>query len=147
MSELRDRASALLKEFKGETYAFGSGVLEKAPGRFAAEFGKRALFVGPLEFEWFRPIRERILASLEKAGVDAVEEVRSAGPNAPFVDVYRIHSHIMHKKPDVLVVADGGSGIDAVKAAAVLATLLVEEYMRPILEAAWTGEFEKIKNM
>ena len=24
---------------------------------------------------------------------------------------------------------------------------LVEEYMRPILEAAWTGEFEKIKNM
>jgi len=123
MSEWKDRASALLKEFKGETYAFGSGVLDKAPGRFAAEFGKRALFVGPLEFEWFRPIRERILASLTKAGVDVVEEVRSAGPNAPFVDVYRIHSHIMHKKPDVLVVADGGSGIDAVKAAAVLATL------------------------
>src|SRR3990170_7445565 len=122
MSELRDRASALLKELKGETYAFGSGVLDKAPGRFAAEFGKRALFVGPLEFEWFRPVRERILGSLEKAGVDVVEEVRSAGPNAPFVDVYRIHSHIMHKKPEVLVVADGGSGIDAVKAAAVLAT-------------------------
>jgi alcohol dehydrogenase len=52
-----------------------------------------------------------------------VDIVKSAGPNAPFVDVYRIHSHIMHKKPDVLVVADGGSGIDAVKAAATLATL------------------------
>ena len=123
MSELKDRASAILKKFKGETYAFGSGVLDKPPGRFASKFGKRALFVGPLEFEWFRPIRERILASLKQAGVDVVEEVRSAGPNAPFVDVYRIHSHIMHKKPDVLVVADGGSGIDAVKAAAVLATL------------------------
>jgi hypothetical protein len=24
---------------------------------------------------------------------------------------------------------------------------LVEEYMRPVLEAAWTGEFEKIKTM
>ena len=123
MSELKDRASAILKEFKGETYAFGSGVLDQPPGQFTAEFGKRALLVGPLEFEWFRPIRERILGSMEKAGVDVVEEVRSAGPNAPFVDVYRIHRHIMHKKPEVLVVADGGSGIDAVKAAAVLATL------------------------
>jgi hypothetical protein len=24
---------------------------------------------------------------------------------------------------------------------------LVEEYMRPILEAAWAGKFDKIKNM
>jgi alcohol dehydrogenase len=123
MPELKDRASALLKEFKGETYAFGSGVLDRPPGQFAAELGKRALFVGPLESGWFPPIRKRIIASLENAGMDVVEEVQSAGPNAPFVDVYRIHSHIMHKKPDVLVVADGGSGIDAVKAAAVLATL------------------------
>jgi alcohol dehydrogenase len=123
MPEGKDRACALLKEWKGDTYAFGSGMLDRPPGQFAAEFGKRALLVGPLEFEWFRPLRERILASLKKAGVDVAEEVRSAGPNAPFVDVYRIHSHIMHKKPDVLVVADGGSGIDAVKAAAVLASL------------------------
>jgi alcohol dehydrogenase len=123
MSDLKEQASALLKEFKGTTYAFGSGVLDQPPGQFAAKFGTKVLFVGPLEFEWFRPIRERILASLNKAGVDVAEEVRSAGPNAPFVDVYRIHSHIVHKKPDVLVVADGGSGIDAVKAAAVLATL------------------------
>jgi len=52
-----------------------------------------------------------------------VGNVRSASPNAPFVDVYRIHSHIVHKKPDVIVVAAGGSGIDAAKAAATLATL------------------------
>jgi len=123
MSELKERASAVLKEFKGETYAFGSGVLDHPPGKFAAEFGKRALFVAPLDAEWFHPIRERIFGSLEKAGVEVVGVVRSAGPNAPFVDVYRIHSHIMHKKPDVLVAADSGSGIDAVKAAAVLATL------------------------
>ncbi|TFG58954.1 MAG: iron-containing alcohol dehydrogenase, partial [Deltaproteobacteria bacterium] len=94
MSELKDRASAASKEFKGETYAFGSGVLDQPPGQFAAEFGKKALFVGPFEFEWFCPVRERILGSLEKAGVEVMEEVRSAGPNAPFVDVYRIHSHI-----------------------------------------------------
>ena len=69
------------------------------------------------------PIKDRIFQSLERAGVEIIDVARSAGPNAPFVDVYRIHSHIMHKKPDVLVVADGGSGIDAVKAAATLASL------------------------
>jgi alcohol dehydrogenase len=123
MSELKERASAILKEFKGNTYAFGSGVLDEAPGKFAAEFGKKAMFVGPIEFDWFKLIQERIHTSMKEAGVEVVDIVKSAAPNAPFVDVYRIHSHIMHKKPDVLVVADGGSGIDAVKAAAMLASL------------------------
>jgi len=123
MSDLKERASAILQQFKGEAYAFGSGVPDDAPGRFAAEFGKRALFVGPLSSGWFSPIRGRILASLQDAGVHVVEEVRSAAPNAPVEDVYRIHSRIVAGKPDVLVVADGGSGIDAVKAAAVLAAL------------------------
>ena len=123
MSELKERASAMLKDFKGNTYAFGSAVLDEAPGKFAAEFGKRAVFVGPIEFEWFKPIQERIHTSMKEADVEVVDIVKSAAPNAPFVDVYRIHSHIMHKKPDVLVVADGGSGIDAVKAAAMLASL------------------------
>ena len=123
MSELVEKASAILREFKGDTYAFGSGILDDAPGKFTAEFGKKAMFVGPLNFEWFQPIKDRIFKSLEKAGVEVIDVVQSAGPNAPFVDVYRIHSHIMHKKPDVVVVADGGSGIDAVKAAATLATL------------------------
>jgi len=113
----------MLKEFKKENYAFGSGVLDDAPGKFAAEFGRRALFIGPLSFPWFSPIRKRILASLKQAGVDVVEEVESAAPNAPVEDVYRIYDRIVETKPDVLVVADGGSGIDAVKAAALLATL------------------------
>jgi alcohol dehydrogenase class IV len=123
MANLQERARALLKEFKGDTYAFGGGVLDDAPGKFAAEFSNKAMFVGQIEFDWYRPIKDRVLKSLEKAGVQIVDIVKSAAPNAPFVDVYRIHSHIMHKKPEVLVVADGGSGIDAAKAAATLATL------------------------
>jgi alcohol dehydrogenase class IV len=123
MSDLKEKASAILKEFKGETYAFGSGVLDEAPGRFASEFGKKALFVGPIEFDWFKQTQKRIFESLNRKGVEVIDVARSAGPNAPFVDVYRIHSHIMHKKPDVVVVADGGSGIDATKGAAMLATL------------------------
>lgn len=123
MSDLKERASAILKEFKGDTYAFGSGVLDEASGKFAAHMGKKAMFVGPVDLEWYQPLKERILASLDRKGVEVVDIVRSAAPNAPFVDVYRIHSHIMHRKPEMVVVADGGSGIDAVKAAATLATL------------------------
>jgi alcohol dehydrogenase class IV len=123
MSELKERASAILREFKGDHYAFGSGVLDRASGNFAAELGKKAMFVGPIQYEWYKPIKDRILKSLDRAGVEVVDLVRSADPNAPFVDVYRIHSHIVHRRPDFLVVADGGSGTDAVKASATLATL------------------------
>jgi len=123
MADIKEKAKAILREFKGETYAFGRGVLDEAAGRFAAQLGKKAILIGPIDFEWFQPIKERILKSLDKAGVEVLETARSARPNAPFSDMYRIHSHIVHKHPDVLVVADGGSGIDATKAAAVLATL------------------------
>ncbi len=123
MGNLKERAEAILREFKGDTYAFGGGVLDEAAGNLTAQMGKKAMVVGPIQFEWFQPIKERILKSLDKAGVEVVDVARSAASNAPFMDVYRIHSHIMHKHPEVLVVADGGSGIDAGKAAATLATL------------------------
>jgi len=122
MLSLQEQATRMLKQFKGENYAFGSsGVLDDAPGRYAAELGRKALFVGPLSAPWFSTIRERILASLKEAGVQVLEEVPSAAPNAPVEDVYRIYRRIAELKPDVVVVADSGSGIDATKAAAVLA--------------------------
>jgi alcohol dehydrogenase len=123
MEDIKARTEAILRGFKGDAYAFGSGILDEAAGKFAAQMGKKAMVVGPIEFEWYQPIKERVLKSLDESGVEVVDEVRSAAPNAPFVDVYRIHSHIMHKGPEVLVVSDGGSGIDACKAAATIATL------------------------
>jgi len=124
MFSLQEQATRMLKQFKGGNYAFGSsGVLDDAPGRYAAEFGRKALFVGPLSAPWFTSIRERILASLTQAGVQVLEEVPSAAPNAPVEDVYRIHGRIAELKPDVVVVADSGSGIDATKAASVLAAM------------------------
>lgn len=123
MTDLIAQATTILKEFKENKYAFGSGVLDESTGKFTAELGKKAIFVGPVSFDWFKPVQKRILSSLENAGIEVVDIVKSAAPNAPFVDVYRIHSHIMHKKPDVIVIADGGSSIDAVKAAATLASL------------------------
>ena len=46
MQELKEQAAAVLKAFKGESYAFGGGVLDEAPGKFTAEMGKRALLIG-----------------------------------------------------------------------------------------------------
>jgi alcohol dehydrogenase len=123
MNRIKERAETILREFKGDTYAFGNGVLDEAAGTLTAQLGKNVLVVGSIQSEWFQPIRERILNSLDKAGVKVVDEARSAAPNAPFVDVYRIQSHIMHKHPEVVIVAGGGSSTDAVKAAATLATL------------------------
>ena len=48
MSDLTERATAILKEFKGNTYTFGRGVLDEAPGKFVAEFGKKALVIGSM---------------------------------------------------------------------------------------------------
>lgn len=121
--EIIARAEGLLKAFKGESYAFGLDILDQVAGPCAAGLGKKVMFVGPIDQAWFAPLQQRMVQSLEGAGLEIVDMVASAAPNAPFVDVYRIHSHIMHKQPDVIMVADGGSGIDAVKAAAALATL------------------------
>jgi alcohol dehydrogenase len=128
MADATDRAKAILREFKGDAYAFGFDVLNQI-GPFAAELAaksvteKKAMFVGPVQFDWFTPYKDRVISYLAGAGLEVVDVVQGAAPNAPFVDVYRIHSHIMHKRPDVVVVMDSGSSIDAVKAAAVLATL------------------------
>jgi len=122
MADAVEKAKELLYEFKGDTYAYGLGVLNRV-GPFTAELGSKAMFVGPLSFDWFTPWKDRVLGYLKESGVEVVDVAQGAGPNAPFVDVYRLHSHIMHKKPDVLVVMDGGSSIDAVKCAAALASL------------------------
>lgn len=121
-------AKAILKEFKGDSYAFGFDVLDEI-GPFASALvdrsggGNKAMFVGRISSDWFTPYKDRVINYLERGGLEIVDVVQGAAPNAPFVDVYRIHSHIMHKRPNMLVVMDSGSGIDAVKAAAALATL------------------------
>jgi len=128
MADAIVRAKAILREFKGDTYAFGFDVLDQI-GPFASDLAeksgssKKVMFVGPTQFDWFDPYKDRVISYLKDAGLEVVDVVHGAAPNAPFVDVYRIHSHIMHKRPDVVVVMDSGSSIDATKAAAVLATL------------------------
>jgi alcohol dehydrogenase class IV len=121
MNDIAKRAKDLLHEFKGDRYAFGTGVLSRV-GPMTAQVGKRALVIGRVRSPWYRPILDGVLASLESSQVSVFDPVMGAAPNAPREDVYRLQGHILHKKPDVIVSVESGSGIDACKAAAVLAT-------------------------
>ncbi len=122
-NELIGRARDLITGFKGNSYAFGLGVIDKV-GEFAQEFGEKALVVAN-HGDWFRPVVDPVLASLEKWGVELAGSrvVPDAAPNAPREDVYRIVTYILQFKPDCLIAVGGGSTIDAVKAANVLASL------------------------
>jgi alcohol dehydrogenase len=122
MENLTQQAKRLLAEFKGNDYAYGAGVLDRV-GPMTAEIGTRALLVSRLSSDWLKPALENVTASLKANGVEVMGPVQGAAPNAPREDVYRLQGHILHKKPDVIVSLESGSGIDACKAAAVLATL------------------------
>ena len=128
MKELKIKARQLLKTFKGDNYLFGIGVLDRL-GDLVSPFGKKCLLITSLG-DWNRPELERILISLKAAGVEVEGPIPSAGPNAPREDVIRLKETVKRILPDSIVVIDGGSGIDAAKAASVLAVLGgdVEDY-------------------
>lgn len=128
MNELKERARKLLREFKGNNYIFGINCLDKL-GELVAPFGKKSLLITSLG-DWSEKDLKRILDSLRSRDVDVVGPIPSARPNAPREDVSRLAEEILKTKPDSVVVADGGSGIDATKAASVLAVLGgdVEDY-------------------
>ncbi|MCK5119093.1 MAG: hypothetical protein KAQ78_05890, partial [Candidatus Latescibacteria bacterium] len=71
MGQQERRAEALLKDWKGDTYALGTDVLDKV-GAFAARFGKRTMLVvtqyGEKGGEWFDPFLKEITRSLEANG-------------------------------------------------------------------------------
>ncbi|MEJ2169214.1 MAG: iron-containing alcohol dehydrogenase, partial [Desulfobacterales bacterium] len=91
-------------------------------GPMTAGIGRRALLVSRLSSNWLTPALQKVTASLKENGVEVLGPVQGAAPNAPREDVYRLQGHILHKQPDVIVSLESGSGIDACKAAAVLAT-------------------------
>ncbi|MBC7083346.1 MAG: iron-containing alcohol dehydrogenase [Firmicutes bacterium] len=123
MENLKARARELLRGFKGDGYAFGLGVLDKV-GEFASGFGNSALVVAN-RGDWFRHVVDAVLESLSKRGVRLAGDriVPDAAPNAPREDVYRITTYVLQFRPDCLIAVGGGSTIDAVKAANVLASL------------------------
>ncbi len=119
--ELKRTAVALLRRFKGATFTFGLDCADRA-GPFAAALGRRALLVANTSV-WLRAAREIVSRSLETAGVEILAVAAGAQPNAPYEDVFRLRAAIETARPEVLVGLGGGSTLDALKAAAVLAAL------------------------
>jgi len=115
------QARALLHEFKGDRYLFGTGVLARV-GAIAAAWGKRAVLVRstfPSSDAFVQTIRE----TLAQSGVTLAGEISGAAPNAPREDLFRIADALKALDPDVILSFGGGSTIDATKAAEVLRTL------------------------
>jgi alcohol dehydrogenase class IV len=121
-------ARHLLRDFKGDTYTYGLGVMPQV-GQLAATQGKRAAFIG-CKFSGCDCYMDAIRDGLTRAGVTLVGEADGAAPNAPREDLARITEFLAAANPDVIVSFGGGSTIDAVKAAEVLRTLggSIEDY-------------------
>lgn len=120
-------AAALLNDWRGDSFAFGTGSeLQEKPGEFAREFGTRALVVASFGKEWSAKPVQQTVDSLQKNNI-TITKVAGVKPNTPKEDVYRLALFIAQEKPDVIVVTGGGSNIDAVKGAAVLAAFSPSE--------------------
>lgn len=121
MDELKEKARALIDEFKGKNYIYGIDCLERI-GELSVPFGKKALLITNLQTRDPHSYHN-IFESLVDSGLEIAGPFPSAQPNSPKEDVSRIKEEILREKPDFVLVASGGSGIDATKAAVVLAIL------------------------
>jgi alcohol dehydrogenase class IV len=119
--QVSELAHKLLRDFKGDTYVYGLGVLDRA-GSLAAQVGSRAALVRST-YPGSEALVSVVRDSLAGARVDVVGEVAGAQPNAPREDLQRMTEEIRGLDYDVLVALGGGSTIDAAKAAEVLRTL------------------------
>lgn len=109
MTEVQKRrAGDLLRQFRGDSYAFGLDVIGKV-GEYAAELGKTAMVIASSS-AWLEPTLDSILDSLKQHDVKLVPGyiVPDAKPNAPREDVFRLETYILHFEPEVLIVVGGG---------------------------------------
>ena len=119
---LKEKAKELLYDFKGDEYALGVGILDEV-GEYAKEYGDNVLLIS--NDTYLETAVRDIQKSLKKNRIKIAGNrvFRGADPNAPREDVYRLAGYIHTFKPDCIVVIGGGSTIDALKAADVLASL------------------------
>ena len=115
------KAQALLREFKGDSYLYGAGVLPRVGGVIAS-LGKRPVLVRDT-FPGSETFVQTIRSAATLARAPLIGEVDGAGPNAPREDLFRIADALKDLDPDVIVSFGGGSTIDATKAGEVLRTL------------------------
>jgi alcohol dehydrogenase len=111
----------MLKDWKGDSYTFGRGVLPKL-GALAAKHGKTALVV--CNTTYMKPVADAVVAALEKAGVQLAggrsPPMRAPTPPGPTSSAWRPTSSTTSPTASS---PSAGSTIDACKAANFLAAL------------------------
>ena len=140
---LFNKAEKLLEDFKKGSYIYGPGVLNRI-GESTSNLCKNAvLFRGT--FPGSDSYVGQIGYSLRDAGVYLAGEFKGARPNSPREDIIRIAEVISSLQPGVVISFGGGSTIDAVKAAIVLATVggSIDDYLGMGLVSVKTGSGNK----
>jgi alcohol dehydrogenase len=121
MKDPKSAARQLIRQFKGDNYAFGLGAMARA-GELAGRIGREFLLVrgrSSVANGMYEALRE----SLRAAGLNVKAECGGAAPNSPLEDVERVRDEILEAGPDAVIALGGGSLIDALKGSVVLACL------------------------
>ena len=110
-----DKAKHLLSEFKGDSYVFGTNVLDAIGPKVASLGATAVLVVGSSNASL--AASEIVKESLGKAGVKITKQIKGSRPNTPREDVDRIIAEMGKALPKVVIGIGGSSNIDATKAA------------------------------
>ena len=121
----KKEAIKLLSEWKGDSYIFGQNALGKVGG-VARGFGENTLLVVCEYSDWVKKPVKTITESLDRDNV-SYHVLLGAGPNCPREDLYRLALQVAMYEPDSVIASGGGSTIDCVKAATVLASFTSAE--------------------
>jgi len=123
----KEKAYQLLKEWKGNSYINGIGVIGEI-GNLSSNFGRTALVICNKSH---KKTPNQVLKSFKESNISVLKVIEGARPNTPREDVYRLEAVIKEAKTDFTLAIGGGSTIDATKAALVLATKggNIEDYL------------------
>lgn len=145
MGTTADTARELLKEFKGDKYVFGIGVVEQLADRVAL-MGKRVSLVADgIGQDWAQPFLYEVLKNLKAKGILlAGDPIKGARPNSPCEDLLYITNQIEIQQPDLVISIGGGSTIDATKTA--IAFRVLRDKYPDIYDYFGTGQISNMLN-
>jgi len=123
-----EKAKNLLKEFKGDDYAFGDKALERVRD-YSHRIGEKVAIITGRTGRRLG-ILDIVEDSLRKEGSEVLDVLDGARPNTPREDVYRLAYQLTKLQCNGVVAIGGGSTLDASKAAIVLATYggVIDDY-------------------